>query len=107
VTGRAWQRVALVALVFVHVDLAQQILDWVPGEWGVVAAFLVPAFFLVFWLLVPLREHPRCRFRFPIVIPDAKNTHQVHHCTRDLGHVSASHECRCGLGYTRLTAASW
>jgi hypothetical protein len=106
VTGRAWQRVALVALVFVHVDLAQQILGWIPGEWGVVAAFLVPAFFLVFWLLVPLRERPRCGFRLPIVIPDWKRTHQVHHCAGELGHISASHKCRCGLTFTPLAVSS-
>jgi hypothetical protein len=101
VTGRAWQRVALVALVFVHVDLAQQILDWIPGEWGVVAAFLVPAFFLVFWLLVPLRERPRCGFQFPVNGPLLNGSdHYEHHCAADLGHVSWTHDCRCGLHFT-------
>lgn len=105
-TGAAWRRVALVALVLVHMDLAGQIMDWIPGEWGVVLGFMVLVFFLGCWLLVPLRGRPRCGFQLPVTGPFLKRTdHKHHHCADVLGHASDSHKCRCGLSYTLLVAS--
>lgn len=102
-TGRTWRRVALAALVLVHMDLAGQIMGWIPGEWGVVAAFVVSVFFLGCWLLVPLRERPRCGFQLPVTGPMLTTSdHEHHHCADDLGHDSTTHKCRCGLGYTPM-----
>lgn len=107
-SGAQWRRVALVALVLVHMDLAAQIVDWIPGEWGVVCAFVVSAFFMVFWLLMPLRERPRCGFQLPVILTMPKSPgHQHHHCADELGHASTSHECRCGLTFTPIKAATY
>jgi hypothetical protein len=109
VTGRAWRRIALAALVLVHMDLAGQIIDWIPGEWGVAVAFVVTAFFMVFWLLVPLRERPRCGFQLPVVLTMSGSPgHRHHHCADELWHASTSHKCRCGLTYTPIeTTRHW
>ena len=102
-TGRAWRRIALAAMVLVHMDLARQILGWIPGEWGVVVAFVVSVFFMGCWLLVPLRERPRCGLLLPVLGPIVKSTdHKFHHCADELGHASDMHKCRCGLGYQPL-----
>jgi hypothetical protein len=101
VTGASWRRVALVALVLVHLRWVDAIKSWIPGEWGVAAAFVIPAVFLAGWALVPLRERPRCGFKFPVSGPLSKSSdHHEHHCADDRGHDSQTHKCRCGLGLT-------
>lgn len=104
-TGVGWRRVALVALVLVHLDWVRQIQSWIPGEWGVALSFLVPSFFLAGWLLVPLRERQRCGFRFPLSGPVLRpSDHAGHHCADELGHTSEMHRCSCGLGFTPAEA---
>lgn len=107
-TGRTWRRIALAALVLVHMDLARQIIDWIPGEWGIVVAFVVLVFFLGCWVLMPLRERPRCGFQLPVVLTMSKAPgHRHHHCAGELGHASTSHKCRCGLTYTPIDVAPY
>lgn len=98
-SGRSWRRLAIVLAVLVNMDLADQIMGWVPGEWGVALGFVVAVVAVLGFTLLPLKEQPTCGFRLPIVVPDSKNKHHEHHCAEELGHIGPMHRCRCGLGY--------
>jgi hypothetical protein len=99
VTGVWWRRLALLAVALVNLHLFESITEWVPGPVGMLVALVAVTVFMLAFLLMPLRDRPQCGWEFPVVMPDARRTHHVHHCADERGHIDAGHTCRCGLGF--------
>lgn len=98
-TGTGWRRLALLAMALLCLRLIESITKWVPGGVGVGLAVVVTSLFMLAFLVTPLRDRPECGWEFPVVVPDARRTHHVHHCADERGHISDDHRCRCGLGF--------
>lgn len=59
-SGVAWRRLALLAMLLVNMRLAASIVEWIPGAVGITVALVATAVFMLAFLLTPLRERPRC-----------------------------------------------
>lgn len=105
-TGVGWRRLALLGMALLCLRLIESITKWVPGAVGVAVAFVAVSVSMVAFLLTPLRDRPQCGLEFPVVVPDTRRTHHVHHCADERGHIGAGHVCRCGLGFLPSHAVS-